>query len=1096
MSGKTIAACSALGLVWLASVPRLSIAVTYDTGTLVQKPPPAARMVGNAAAAMGTSVALGAPFDDTVAVDAGAVYLVDGVSGAVQRAFFNPVTPPGDPSGDRFGWSVAVAGANLLVGAPSSSTAPGAAYLIDGATGETLLTLQSPSPQANDQFGFSVAVVGTALLVGAPKFDQAGQPDAGAAYLFDGNPASPTFGQLQKILQKSSPIATDQMGYSVAALGPYALVGAPFDDTGAVDAGAVFLFDPADPSPTPAGQKIADPSPQTNDNFGWSIATTGFDVIVGVPNEDALGQPDSGGAYRIDGNPTSPTFGQVKQRLLFSEPVSFDHLGKSVATSGSDALVGSPDAYGGIQGSGVVYFFPASGGANPIWIRLQNPSQDVGDQFGAAIAASASRIFVTAPGDDTATTDAGAAYVYASNRTLQNSLLLPQLTASDTFGASLGGVPELNVVLVGVPADHQVGQPNAGTAYQVGGDPANPGFARIIGSLRSPTPAGGDDVGAAVAGVGGNMLVGADHDGTGANGAAHLYSGTTGQLLHTFDAPADASAFGRAVAGVGAKAVIGASFTDAGGVKASGRAFLYDADPASPTFGQQLLVFANPTPASNDDFAVSVAAVGSNVLVGAPNDDTAAGNAGAAYLFDGTVGGAPLKTFLSPTPASNDHFGASVAGVGTKVIVGAPDADTGATNAGAVYVFDGDPASPTFGQLERTIQKLPQVGNGHFGVSLAAVTPWLLVGAPFEQSSQGRAYLVDPTSGAFLRTFQKPGGPAANDEFGHAVAAIGFHVAVSAWKDDTGANNAGAVAIFKATLACGDGIVDPGEGCDGGPCCTTSCHPMGVGAACAPDACTVGATCNAQGVCAGGSPRNCNDNNACTTDACAPNFGCVHGNVPDGSVCGDGNPCTNPDACQSGHCTGPPSGICDDQNPCTVDVCDPVTGCSHSPVTDGISCSDGNICNGSEVCHSGVCIPGTPLNCDDGNPCTQDPCSPTQGCQPHVPLTGTACPDSNPCTDDVCQSGTCVHTPVTCADDGNSCTDETCDPVLGCQHTPKPDNTTCDDGNACTGTTSQPDRCMGGVCIAGPCDVGKACGALCGSTLHCTAPPDGGCTCQ
>src|SRR5262249_23192453 len=154
-------------------------------------------------------------------------------------------------------------------------------------------------------------------------------------------------------------------------------------------------------------------------------------------------------------------------------------------------------------------------------------------------------------------------------------------------------------------------------------------------------------------------------------------------------------------------------------------------------------------------------------------------------------------------------------------------------------------------------------------------------------------------------------------------------------------------------------------------------------------ACTVGATCNAQGVCAGGSPRNCNDNNACTTDACAPNFGCVHGNVPDGSVCGDGNPCTNPDACQSGHCTGPPSGICDDGNPCTVDICDPVTGCSHSPVSDGISCSDGNVCNGSEVCHSGVCIPGTPLNCDDGNPCTQDPCSPTQGCQPHVPLTGT-----------------------------------------------------------------------------------------------------------
>src|SRR5262249_55835220 len=45
------------------------------------------------------------------------------------------------------------------------------------------------------------------------------------------------------------------------------------------------------------------------------------------------------------------------------------------------------------------------------------------------------------------------------------------------------------------------------------------------------------------------------------------------------------------------------------------------------------------------------------------------------------------------------------------------------------------------------------------------------------------------------------------------------------------------------------------------------------------------------------------------------------------------------------------------------------------------SCSDGNICNGLETCRAGDCAAGTPLDCDDGDPCTVDSCSPTSGCQ-------------------------------------------------------------------------------------------------------------------
>jgi len=45
------------------------------------------------------------------------------------------------------------------------------------------------------------------------------------------------------------------------------------------------------------------------------------------------------------------------------------------------------------------------------------------------------------------------------------------------------------------------------------------------------------------------------------------------------------------------------------------------------------------------------------------------GDTGAAYLFDGSTG-TLLKTFLNPTPAAGDLFGAAVAAAGDNILVG------------------------------------------------------------------------------------------------------------------------------------------------------------------------------------------------------------------------------------------------------------------------------------------------------------------------------------------------------------------------------------------------------------------------------------------
>jgi hypothetical protein len=43
-------------------------------------------------------------------------------------------------------------------------------------------------------------------------------------------------------------------------------------------------------------------------------------------------------------------------------------------------------------------------------------------------------------------------------------------------------------------------------------------------------------------------------------------------------------------------------------------------------------------------------------------------------------------------------------------------------------------------------------------------------------------------------------------------------------------------------------------------------------------------------------------------------------------------------------------------------------------------CDDHNVCNGTESCQAGVCVPGTPITCSDGDPCTIDSCDPVAGC--------------------------------------------------------------------------------------------------------------------
>ena len=275
---------------------------------------------------------------------------------------------------------------------------------------------------------------------------------------------------------------------------------------------------------------------------------------------------------------------------------------------------------------------------------------------------------------------------------------------------------------------------------------------------------------------------------------------------------------------------------------------------------------------------------------------------------------------------------------------------------------------------------------------------------------------------------------------------------------------------------------------DGNPCTTDACDPVAgvthspvpAGTAC-PDAdvCNGAETCNAVGECQAGTPPPLDDGNACTTDACDAVAGVSHAPVPAGSACADADLCNGDETCDAaGVCQAGSPPLVDDGNPCTADACDPVAGVTHAPVPAGTACPDSDVCNGDELCDAGgVCQAGTPLNVDDGNPCTADACDPISGVS-HTPVAaGTSCADADLCNgDETCNaSGVCQAGTPLVVDDGNPCTTDACDPVTGVSHTPVAAGTGCGDGDLCNGA----EVCDAvGVCQAGTpltCDDGNVC---------------------
>ena len=142
----------------------------------------------------GATVIVGAYGEDGTGTDSGAAYIFTESGGVwTEQA---KLTAADAESSDIFGLSVAIASATIIVGAPyddDAGTASGAAYIFteSGGVWSQQAKLTAADAEGGDVFGFSVAIASATIIVGAPYESSAGTNN-GATYVFMLTPLTAT----------------------------------------------------------------------------------------------------------------------------------------------------------------------------------------------------------------------------------------------------------------------------------------------------------------------------------------------------------------------------------------------------------------------------------------------------------------------------------------------------------------------------------------------------------------------------------------------------------------------------------------------------------------------------------------------------------------------------------------------------------------------------------------------------------------------------------------------------------------------------------------------------------------------------------------
>lgn len=544
---------------------------------------------GSSVALSGTTIVVGAPYDDTGAnTNQGSAYVFT-LSGGLWIEQAKLVASDGQASG-FFGYSVSLSGETALVGTSFSALCSAYTFVRSGTAWMQQVKLTSPDATPNDWFGTSVALCGDTAVVGAPNDTVGANSLQGSAWVFS-RVGSSWIGADQQLVA-SDGAAGDFDGFSVAISGDTAIVGAFNDTVTSSQQGSAYIYVRSGMNWIQQAQLTASDS-ALGDFFGTSVAIFGDTAIVGANGDDVGANNNQGSAYIFVRTGTTWT---QQAKLTASDGAGSDFFGYAVAISGDTAIVGAyGDDISANTDRGSAYIFVRSGTTWTQQAKLTASDGAANDQFGYSVALDGNSAIVGAYSDDVgANTDQGSAYVFVRSGTTwsqQAKLTASDGAASDQFGYSVA--ISGNTVLAGASADTVGSNSGQGSAYC---------FTRSGSTwtqqakLTASDGAASDGFGGSVALSGDTAMIGAPLDNQGINadqGSVYVFARVSsvwtqrGQLIAPDGAGSDR--LGISVALSGSNVVAGAYLDDVGANTNQGSAWVFSVVIQDLTFAQNVV---------------------------------------------------------------------------------------------------------------------------------------------------------------------------------------------------------------------------------------------------------------------------------------------------------------------------------------------------------------------------------------------------------------------------------------------------------------------------------------------------------------------------
>ena len=371
---------------------------------------------GYSVALSGNTALVGAFRDDdeVKGVDTGSAYVFtrSGTTWSQQAK----LTAADGEMNDTFGGNLALSGETAAVGVirdddDVKGVDAGSVYIFSrsGTTWSQQAKLTAADGAEGDVFGWSLALFGNTLVVGAPRDDDRGN-DSGSVYVF--TRSGSTWTQQAK-LTAADGAEGDVFGISVAFSGDTIGVGADLDDDNGLDSGAAYVFTRSGNTwSQQAKLTAADGAPV--DIFGVRVALFGDTAMIAARRDDhdVMGV-DSGSVYVFT---RSGTKWSQQAKLTAADGAANDRFGRSVALSRNTAVIGATFQDDKGENSGSIYLFIRSGST---WIqkaKFTATDGAKGDVLGWSVALSDGTALIGAPRDDDRGNESGSAYVFVINR--------------------------------------------------------------------------------------------------------------------------------------------------------------------------------------------------------------------------------------------------------------------------------------------------------------------------------------------------------------------------------------------------------------------------------------------------------------------------------------------------------------------------------------------------------------------------------------------------------------------------------------------------------------------------------------------------------